>query len=322
MSDGWGKLALSYKQRGIYGIGLTATPIRADDLPLGDIYDALICPISMAELIEQGYLVPYDLIRPRSPLRKQQIAQRPVDAWSEHAPDRKTLVFAANIPAATLFRDQFRAEGVAAELVTGDMDAAERRDVLLRYKLGKIKVLCNVGVLTEGFDDPSTSCVIIARGVGSVGLYLQICGRALRTSPETGKTSAILIDLYGSSWKHGAPDEDREFTLDGDGIRRKKLEQAPERFCLLCGVTLEGGATVCLECGSESAGSRMPEVVNAALVKYAKMRKFEEPKRIDSLRRWVADCAANGWKVGRAYHKYRTVFGDWPPPHIKRAIQD
>ena len=317
-SEGWSKYALGYKDRGAYGLGLTATPKRSDDLPLGDVYDALVCPITMAELIDQDFLVPYELIRPKKPLKRGQIAQHPVAAYRENAEGRKAIVFASNIVAGTLFRDQFREAGYSAEIITGNTDASTRMNVLERYKRGEIQILTNVGVLTEGFDDRPTSCVILARAVGSVSLYLQMCGRGLRTSPNSGKTNAILIDLYGSSWKHGKPDEDRIYSLDGDGIRRKKLDYGPERFCAICGVSLEPDMDACPECGTEGAGRMAPEVVNAPLVKYARMRQRDDEQRASDLRRWIVDAQVAKHKVGRALYKYKAVYGDWPPDHIKR----
>ena len=124
-SEQWQQLALSYKNRGVFGIGLTATPVRADGLPL-EIYDDLVCPISMRELIDQGYLVPFTLERPPSRLKKGQLAQRPVDAWNLYAKGRKTIVFATNVLQGTLFRDEFRDAGVTAEMITGETPAGER----------------------------------------------------------------------------------------------------------------------------------------------------------------------------------------------------
>lgn len=320
-SDKWSAPILRYKQAGAFGVGLTATPVRADGLPLGDIFDEIVSPITMAQLIEQGFLVPYELVRPKKALRRGQIARRPIDAYLQHAAGRKTIVFAGNILSGEMFRDQFRENGITCELVTGEMNGAERRAILEAYKDGKVQVLCNVGVLTEGFDDRPTSCVILARSVGSIGLYLQICGRGLRTSPETGKTDAILVDLYGSSWTHGAPHEDRTYDLHTDGIRRKNLPAAPERFCAICGVTMEADAIVCVECGTEKAGITPPDVVNAPLVKFAWMRKKGTDDRVKYLKRWLAEAEELERKPGWAMHKYKACFGEWPSRDIVSLCQ-
>lgn len=317
MSGTWSEYVLRYKANGVRGVGLTATPIRADGLPLGDIYDAIVSPISMTELIEQGFLTPYELQRPPGPLKPRQIAQRPVDAYLEHAKGRKTIVFAPNIVAGRLFAEDFRNAGISAEIVTGTLDAGSRRRVLEQYKTGEIQVLVNVGVLTEGFDDRPTSCIILARSVGSLTLYLQMCGRGLRNSPETGKTNAILIDLYGSSYKHLEPAAERTYHLEGDGVRSgKSVPLGPEQFCTVCGVTMDPDDASCPECGTAKPGQMAPEVVGVPLVKYAWMRTRRPDQRAKDLRLWLDAARADGHKEGRALHKYRAVYGDWPPPDI------
>jgi superfamily II DNA or RNA helicase len=312
-STRWSTLGAEYKKRGVYLVGLTATPIRADGRGLEDLFDSLVCPISMKDLIAQGFLVPYTLIAPERPLRNDQIAARPVDAYLTHAAGRKAIVFAAHIKAAAEFLEQFKAAGVAAGMVTGEMHPSERRATLDAYKSGRLTVLCNVGVLTEGFDDRPTSCVILARSVGSVSLYLQICGRALRTSPKSGKADAILIDLHGSCRIHGLPDDDREFSLEGDGVVRNNLEKAPERFCPVCGVLLEGDATVCDLCGIAKAEMVPPEVVNTKLVKYA--AKLREPEKVRKayFEKLKAIARANSYKPFQPIAKYKAIYGEAPP---------
>lgn len=325
LSNGWSELALKYKSTGAFSVGLTATPLRSDDLPLGDVYDAMVCPISVREAIEQGFLVDYELFRPKAPLKKLQIAQSPVSAWKQHARGLKTVVFAANVASAKKFTEEFIADGIPAALVDGKTPTGERRQILADFKKGKVKVICNCGVLTEGFDDPETACVILARNVGSVSLFLQMLGRALRL--YEGKDRAILIDLFGSSHVHGEPKDDREWSLDGDGIRKKKLEQAEERFCPGCGVLMDAEASMCSECGKEGPGITTPEVVNQPLVKYAHMRKKTPEQRSSSLAKWLAEAAASGHKPGKAFYKYKAVFGEWPPKDVinaatKRSVQD
>lgn len=324
LSESWSKFALDYKQKGVFGIGLTATPIRADGLPLGDVWDELVVPITMREAIDAGFLVPYELCEPGRKLGKNEIAQSPCAAYLEHAQGRKTIVFANSIANATTFRDEFRAAGITSEIVTGAMDALQRRTILQEYSEGKIRVLCNVGVLGEGYDDPDTSCVILARSVASLVLYLQFFGRALRISPKTGKTSAILIDLHGSCHKDGfgEPDADRDWSLDGDGVRKAKLPTAPERFCTLCGCTLEADATICPDCGSLGQGSKPPEIVGVPLVKYARMRKYTDEQKQTCLLRWMREAHEAAHKEGKALHKYKAVFGDWPSREWVRFARD
>lgn len=316
LSTQWMSVFEHYKKLGAWGVGLTATPVRADGLPLGEVFDALAQPVTVRELIAGGFLVPFELLRPKRELKRGQIAQSPVDALLSRAKDRKTIVFAPGKRVAESFVTEFVAKGVAAGWVHGDMDTWQRRDALRRYASGELQVLVNVGILTEGWDDRPTSCVIIARKVGSLSLLLQIIGRGLRASPETGKVDCIIFDLHGST--HGRePDRDFDWSLDGDGVRKKALETSPERFCAFCSVLLEDDATVCPDCGLERQGQTMPEVVNAELVRYAWKRREGAQERAATLARWLKEGRAKGWKEGAAYHKFQAVYGERVPTDVK-----
>jgi superfamily II DNA or RNA helicase len=313
-SDKWEELAMVYRKRKVPLIGLTATPIRGDGRGFEGLMDTLVCPVTMRELIDQGFLVPFTLVHPPRKLRSDQIAQKPVDAYLEHARGRKAIVFAANIKAAEEYKQQFWGVGVPAGMVWGDMEIGLRRRVLDDYKTGKLQVLTNVGVLTEGFDDRPTSCIILARSVGPLSLYLQMMGRGLRASPETGKVDAVLIDLHGSVEVHGPPDLDRNWTLEGDGREvAKNLEQSGAKFCPGCNVTLEGDERICDLCFIARPEAMPPDVVGIKLVKYA--AKLREP---DSVRRAYFDklkaiAVAKGYDRWQPHQKYKAIYGERPP---------
>jgi hypothetical protein len=89
---------------------------------------------------------------------------------------------------------------------------------------GVLRVVVNVGVLTEGVDVPHVSCVVLARPCTHASTYVQIVGRVLRAAP--GKTEGTLIDLVGASHKHGLPAADREHSLTGKGIELRRGEES------------------------------------------------------------------------------------------------
>lgn len=315
-SDKWEALGMEYRRRKIPLVGLTATPIRSDGRGFEGLMDALVTPITMKELIAQGFLTPYELIAPPDTLRSDQIAARPVDAYLEHANGRKTILFAGNIKAAREFADQFNAVGIPSAVIWGDMDMAARRQTLDAYKSGKLRILTNVGVLTEGFDDRPTSCVILARSIGSLSLYLQMCGRGLRVSPETGKKNAIIIDLHGTCRKDGfgEPAADREWCLEGDGVKKKTLEQPTERFCLVCKVLMDpGSGNVCDLCGIARPEAMTPEVMNVKLVKYA--AKLREPEHIRRayFEKLKAIAHAKNYSRWQPVQKFKAIYGSAPP---------
>lgn len=294
-------------------IGLTATPERSDGSGLGgDLFSALYVVAKPAELLVDGHLVPLELVRPASPLKPGQIAQRPIDAWTRHAQGRQTIVFCVSVEHA----ERVAAEWPAgqAEVIESGTPADKRRDLLRRFRFGALRVLCNVAILTEGTDLPDTSCIILARGCGHAGLYLQMAGRGSRPAP--GKRDCTLIDLRGVSHALGHPYDEREYSLEGRGILGKG-ERPEQSFCRVCGAPIEPGEP-CAECGVGER-SRTVTVTGDELVKYAAARAQGDDRRAENLRRWRAEAAARGHRQGWAYKKYVAVYGMRPTHEIVKA---
>ena len=135
-----------------------------------------------------------------------------VSAWLKTAPEKKTCLFAINIPHSLAIVNEFLAQGIRAYHLDGESPLEERRDALARFERGDITVLSNVGLYTEGFDLPAIECVVTARPTKSVTLWLQMVGRALR--PASGKEYAIILDCTDNWQRLGKPDQERNWTLD------------------------------------------------------------------------------------------------------------
>lgn len=320
-SDLWSGLAEHYASSAL--LGFTATPERSDGKGLGAIYDQIVVAVSVSELVELGFLVPvpYEaLIRPGAKLRPGQIAQRPVDAWRTHASGRQTIVFSPSVSAATDHASEFNDAGVTARVIAGEMPAGERALYLDAFKRGRIQVLVNVYVLTEGFDCPATSCVILARGCGTRGTYIQMIGRGLRPAP--GKSDCIIIDLHGVSHDHGHPADDWRYSLEGKGIRRGDDDEIEQQSsCRVCGAPIEPGET-CAECGTEPREIAPPKVTGDPLVKYAAKRAEGDDKRASTLARWMREGAQKGYKPGFARGRYRHVYGAFPTLAVEEAARE
>jgi hypothetical protein len=123
-----------------------------------------------------------------------------VEALREHASDRQTLLFAPLVRTAEVIRDALREGGFTAELVHGGTSPEERRRHLESYRQGRVQVLCNAMVFTEGTDLPMTSCVVIARPTMNPGLFIQMVGRGLRLWP--GKRDCVVLDVVGATNRH------------------------------------------------------------------------------------------------------------------------
>lgn len=297
-------------------LGLTGTPERADGRPLTG-FERLIVVAQPSELIAAGHLVPYEIIRPDRTLKSGEIAQRPVDAYRAHAAGRSALVFSPSVEAAEKHAEEFRAAGIQAAQIDGATPFGRRRDAIKAFRAGVLPVIVNVGVLTEGTDLPICSCVVLARGCGTTGLFIQIAARAGR--PYPGKTEALLIDLRGVSWIHGSPVEDRVYSLDGDRGISRGAEKNPYSACLVCGAPKEPGEA-CIECGKQSRSAELT-VTGDQLHKYAHMLTRPPAKRAESLAKWMREARKKGHREGAAMHKYRAVFRMWPTADIRAMAE-
>lgn len=209
--------------RGVPVAGFTATMTRADG-GLADVWQDVVFTLDILEMIEDGYLcdvrgkrvivegLNLDDVRTRAgDLQDGQLGQAldnsgaaevVAEAYRLHAADRPGVAFTPTVDTAKSMADAFTAAGISAAAVWGDMPRDDRAATLEKYRRGDVQVLTNCMVLTEGFDAPWTSCVVIARPTKSAGLYCQMAGRALRLSPETGKKDALILDVMGASTRH------------------------------------------------------------------------------------------------------------------------
>jgi len=297
-------------------LGLTATPERSDGRGLGEIFDGLVIGITARRAIDSGYLVPCEVMRPAKLLDSGKLAQNPIDAYVEHAADRKAIVFARTIELAEQYAAEFKLRGIHAACISAETPWAERSIYLDAFKRGTVRVLTNVFALTEGLDVPDVSCVILARGFGSAGPYIQAAGRALRLSPN--KRDAMILDLRGVSHELGRPDDDRVYSLDGRGIRLSDEHV----YCPVCGAPREPGQP-CSACGWKPATEdKVDAFTGDKLEKYARIRQDDDGGRAKRLAKWMKVGVEAGYKPNWALAKFRAVYGMWPPNNIQRRAKE
>lgn len=196
--------------------GLTATPLRGDEQALGSVFTSICYEWLIPEGITQGYLVPVTRIKVTTEVSLADVKSAHGDyvqnklvsvletanwqdlcvrAYREHVRDtgRKALAFLPGVAMSEDFVTLLRADGVAAAHLDGETPKDERRQILRDYREGRIQVISNMGVLTEGFDAPETSAIFFARPTRSRTLFTQIVGRGLR--PYPGKHDCLLVDM-------------------------------------------------------------------------------------------------------------------------------
>ena len=313
-------------------VGCTATPCRADGRGLGEVFDGIVDVVGVKELTEGGFLAPAKYYVPAEPdLEKIRIVRGDYDLkelgkrtntpklvgdvvenWLRLANGLPTIVFGVNVKHSIALRDEFRKRGVNAEHLDARSTDDERDFVFGEVERGRVQVVTNVGLFQEGLDVPGICCAVIARPTKSMGLYRQMCGRALR--PGVGKT-AIIIDHGGVVAEHGFLDEAVSWALDGKKrawrrVRAKERVRRPVK-CSVCGYVFHEG-TNCPECGSpvKIFGKKI-EAIDAELVE---ARKAQEQavyrRRFFGMAKWYAH--RKGYKPGWAAWAYKSKFKDWP----------
>ena len=246
-----------------YILAVTATPYTQNSLR--HLADEIVNPISMQELIDQGYLVRPRYFAPSTPDMKgvhtrqgdyvnSEIEERMnvltgdiVSHWKSLGQDRPTLCFAVNIKHSKSIVDQFMASGIPAEHIEGDNTFDERKAAIDRLRSGQIKILSNVGVLCTGVDIPFASAILLARPTKSYNLYIQQCGRGTRICPEVQKNDFIILDHAGNVLRHGFITDEPE--IDLDGVERKEKSGPQPKVCQKCFAIFTG--KFCHVCGFE-----------------------------------------------------------------------
>jgi DNA repair protein RadD len=326
-------------------LGFTATPYRADGKGLRDAYDELLVVASPRELMALGFLVeprvftvPHSKLPDLSSVKVKRgdydskalaeavdragLVGNIVEHWLEHASDLRTVVFAASIEHSKHVAERFREAGIAAEHLDGTMSMEDRDAILGRLERGETRVVSNVNVLTEGWDQPSVKCAILARPTKSTGLYLQEAGRILRPWDDT---RAIILDHAGCAVEHGLPQDDREFSLDPPP--KKKSRGPLLRPCPGCFAVLPLPTRVCPECGTilredepERAAPREAQ---------GKLEEITVSPLDDMRSAWAKLCEmalVRSYKPGWAYVQFKERFGrsvpKWFPPPRERTEED
>jgi DNA repair protein RadD len=324
-------------------VGFTATPCLSSGVGMGEYFDALVQPIGIDELQGQGHLVPSRPFAPSKPdlarvktrmgdfekkglakaMNTPQLVGDVVENWGRIAGGLQTIVFAVNVKHSKALRDEFLRNGIAAEHLDAHSDDEKREKILGKLYSKEIQVCCNVGLYTEGFDYPGAECIVLARPTKSLGLYLQMAGRGLRTHP--GKEEVIIIDHGGCIDRLGFIEEPRIWSLGGKKLAwsttpRRKAEKTP-MTCEMCSTVFAGPR--CPHCGYEVQDwGKKIKAIEAELVELKKPKQ-KEPTMEDK-RRWYGMFEyyrrQHGYGRGWSSHKYRAKFGVWPQTVQNRAI--
>lgn len=267
-ASGWAKVAKHYKEAGAKLIGLTGSPERLDGKPLGDVWDTMILGPSVRWLIEQGHLSRYRAFAPAGIdltgvrtrggdfvpsdiddlMSGKAVLAGAVRHWKRYAAGKRTIAFAPSVARSEQLAAEFRANGVMAVALDGETPQPERRAAFLGFADRQIDLIVNCQLFCEGFDlaaqvdrDVTIEAMLDYSPTQSLARCLQKWGRALRRKPEP----AVLLDLVGGFSRHGFPDDEREWSLEG---RKKADREVAVLVCPAC-FAAHSPARCCPECG-------------------------------------------------------------------------
>lgn len=253
-------------------LGVTATPVRLDGSGLGDVNDILVEGVSAKWLIKHHYLSPYDYYAPsiadltgikiqhgeyetksvEKALLRTAVFGDAIKHYRQLADGKQAICYCVSVNHSYAMAEEFKANGISAEHIDGTTPKEQRDRIIERYRRGEITILCNVDLISEGFDVPDCECAILLRPTKSLTLYIQQSMRCMRY--KKGKR-AIIIDHVGNYARHGMPDADRKWDLHAKKAAKKQEKQIEDlkiKQCPECYYTFEPpsfGRAVCPACG-------------------------------------------------------------------------
>lgn len=323
-----------------YKLLFTATPYRLNGKGFTEIADELITGKSVPWLIDHHFLAPVDYYAPSqidiSKLRtkstgdysedsikealKPKIYGNAVKHYYQLAKGKQAIAYTYNVNSAIRLARAFNGRGITARAVSGKTPKEERKKIIEDYRAGKIKIVTNAELFTEGLDLPNVDCVIMLRPTQSLSLYLQFAMRSM--NPRQGKT-AVIIDHVGNVERFGLPTDERHWSLEGISKSNKRAASGtvikPVTVCPRCFASFYRKGDTCPYCGMLLGQEKELEVVDNVklkkvtrsrlavvkqLEKSAMMKNVADkrPSELKNLKEIQVYAKLKGYKPGWIYH--------------------
>jgi len=322
-------------------IGLTATPCRSDGRPLGAIYQDIVSCSNIKALTKAKFLVPviyygakelpdlekiplvggdYNKKILEKRVNKDKLVGDILENWLRIAPDRQTVIFATNVKHSRHIKETFEAAGINIEHIDARTPDDERAVILDNFNTGKVQIITNCNVFSEGADMPCASCIVDAKPTKSYLKFVQIVGRGLR--PYLGKKDCIFIDHARVVEEHGFIDDPVDWTLNGKekAFKKVKVEKKEKKpiTCEQCQTMFRGA--VCPRCGLKIKSYGKAIKTTDAELQRIKRKKDKTRKKtytMEEKRHFYGQLKAQWlerktYKRGWIAQQYKAKFGCWP----------
>lgn len=312
-------------------VGVTATPYRLDGLGLGDMFEDMIVAAHAKPLCAQGYLMEPEVIGPAGgsipkdmPKADIVVRGKVIEHWKRYADNGRTAVFCRDVQHSKATAEAFREAGIPAAHLDGKTSKTRREEMLQDLADGRLKVICNCNVLTEGWDLPLLECIVLLRPTESRMLYKQMVGRVMR--PHKNKRFARVIDHVGLTLMHGPVTSPERYTLSrsaGDSVNFKGgIDEIPLAIiCEACNRMFDPERRKCPYCGAAN-DTPPPErtiaetneklvILPSGLELKQGFNATQEEKQA-YYTHLCQMCIMHRYNPGWVAHRYKEMFTVWP----------
>ena len=309
-----------------YQIGFTATPCRTNGDGLGKVFNKLIVGVDCIYLLENHFISDYDYYAPKlnitfnkmkgSDYDQDEVAEimsenkiytDVITSYLKYAKDKKTIMYCPTIKFSKDMVDKFNEHGIKAVHFDGSTSKTDRTEIYNDFKNGKIKILSNVDLISEGVTISDCDCCLLLRPTQSLTLFIQQSMRCLTYAPNK---KAIILDLVGNCYRHGLPTDKHERTLEGK-MKCKNPSGEKDilvRQCKNCFRVYKGTSPICPYCEFNNGNTKR----EIEIEEKAELEKVERINKVKA-RMTVGMCKTRsqlekiakerGYKKGWVYYQ-------------------
>lgn len=325
----YGDIFENYKDAFI--LGMSGSPFSNNSS-----YEFIVNPVHGFEIRDQGYLVPERIYCPHTldlsavkivagDFERKQIDSIMSDSvvvgnivsdWLQYGEGRPTICYAVSIEHSLRLKQEFCDKGIRAIHVDANSSEEERDFAKVGLNDGRVQIVCNVNLLSTGWDCPAVSCIIHARPTWSLLWHLQTIGRGLRSSP--GKEDCVIIDNAGNVFRHGTPYRIRTVSLDPPDKKKSRKMDQQVRTCEECFYVFDPiEHESCPDCGwVQPKRNREIKIIDGQLTRYFESEEDRDKMLFEMMRKdyykmeWVRKTKKLNpdWTLIQIKRKYPTVF--------------